>query len=587
MRSAAARPGPHTSMRQSPVTDLGHLRLLSRIAEQVGEGVAVVDNDARILYANAEFAAMHGCTLEQIDAQELRGSDFYDDGEWAGPVKALMDAALAQGVGRAEVTRRRADGTTFDAHVTLSLLRDESGELVGRVLCVQDITERRAAEASLRQAHDRLEHLASTDRLTGLVNRAVFDDRLERALALGDRQGGEVALLFVDVDRFKTINDGFGHHSGDQVLVEVARRLVSCVRRSDTVARLGGDEFAVLLGGSTNPEHAASAAERIVTSLRPAFVVDGVELFVSASIGVALWPEDCRSKAELLQHADAAMYRAKAAGGSRFEMFQPAMTVAARERLKMEADLRRAVDADELFLRWSPQVELRTGRTVGLEALIRWRHPERGEVAPAEFLPLAEETALIVPIGRWVLEEACRRAAAWRAALDPSLAVAVNVSSRQLLERDFVPTVTRVLAANGLPAGALELEITEGVLLEDEEPAIAALGHLRELGVRLVMDDFGTGYSSLSSLRRPLVDAVKLDMSLIAALGGDRPGSDGALVAAAVNLAHALGLQTVAEGIADDGQIRALAGFGCERGQGYHWARPLLSEDVPAWLAGR
>ena len=594
MSSAAPGPRPF-DMGRAPgrpgrVTDLAQLRMLSRIADQVGEGVAVVDNEAHIIYANPEFARMHRCTPEYLQSRDFRGSDFYAADEWDGPVQDLMRDALADGIGRAAVTRRRADGTTFAAHVTLSLLRDGADELVGRVLCVQDITDRCEAEASLLEANRRLELLARTDQLTGLPNRTVFNDRLDQALATAARDGRNVAVLFVDVDRFKNVNDSLGHHCGDEVLMEVSRRLVAAVRHSDTVARLGGDEFAVLLGTSVSPEEAAHSAERMVEALRPPFLTAAMEFFVGASIGVALWPEDCRSKTELLQHADAAMYRAKAAGGNRFEMFQPAMSVAAHERLSLEADLRRAVDGQEFFLRYHPQVDLASGVVTGVEALVRWVHPTEGELPPDRFISMAERTALIVPIGAWVLREACQQAMRWRDEIPTPLRMSVNVSPLQLVQPGFVAMVTGVLADTGLPASALELEITETALVADTGPAIDALKAMRSLGVALAIDDFGTGYSSLSSLRRFLVDRVKLDMSLISELGkGDDRAAigNGALVAAAIDLAHALGLETVAEGIGDERQVETLARFGCEEGQGYFWAKPLLAAEIPAWIATR
>ena len=703
----------------SPATviDLGQLRMLSRIVDQVGEGVAVVDNEANIVYANAEFGRMHRCDVANLGSRGLRGSDFYAAEAWEGPVQALMQRTMAKGIGRAEIRRRRTDGTTFAAHVTLSLLHDDAGDLTGRVLCVQDITERTDAEAatrqnerrladaqeiaqmgsweldlrsgvlawseqlrriagrpldwhpsyedfqsqihpddlpgmkvaievavnggkaydrtyrcfrgdgeervfhargevvmdaqgvavlmrgtvqdvtevtqteaSLREANVRLEHLATRDPLTGLTNRALFSDRLDQALALARREPREVAVLFVDIDRFKNVNDSLGHHGGDEVLVEVARRLVAGLRDSDTVARLGGDEFAMLLGGSPSSEDAAGAAERVLDSLRPAFVCAGVEFFVGASIGVALWSEECSSGAELLQQADVAMYRAKAAGGNRFEMFQAAMTVAAHERLSLEADLRRAVDGEEFFLRYHPQIELATGRVSGVEALVRWAHPTKGEITPGSFIPLAEQTALIVPIGAWVLGEACRQAARWRAELQTDFGMAVNVSPLQLAQADFVPMVARLLEATGLPPWALELEVTESMEITADGPVVPALTALRALGVRLAIDDFGTGYSSLCSLRGFLVDRLKLDMSLISELGtADDPGpqGNGALVAAAIALAHALGLETVAEGVTDERQVQTLVGFGCEQGQGFLWTEPLLAGELPAWLTGR
>ncbi|MEO7836383.1 MAG: EAL domain-containing protein [Acidimicrobiales bacterium] len=691
--------------------------MLSRVAEQVGEGVAVFDNDARVLYANPAFATMHRTTTERMLTASFKGSLFYAPEEWNGRIQALMREALEQGVGRAEVVRRRLDGSTFEAHVTLSLLRDDAGDLVGRVLCVQDITERRraeeelrrnerrladaqaiarlgswewdlvtnvvscskqlhrifelplgspisfadalarihpddraevervlasstesglafeidhrivraedgeriihsrgavvtdaggrsvamrgtsqdvterwSAEKALREANGRLEALATTDVLTGLPNRALFADRLDHALAVARRERSGVSLLFIDLDRFKNVNDSLGHHRGDDVLVEVATRLRGVLRAGDTVARLGGDEFALLLSGATSPEDAATAAGRVLTTLRPCIAVGGMEFFLSASIGVALWPEDCSNKAELLQHADVAMYRAKAAGGDRFEMFQPAMTVAARERLRVEADLRRAIDNDEFFLRYQPQVDLRTGEVVGMEALVRWHHPHRGEVMPGEFIALAEETALIVPIGTWVLREACRQAQRWRTELPdrPPLRIAVNVAPRQLAQPEFVRLVEEALAATGTAPSELELEITENTLITDTGPAVAALTALRGLGTKIAIDDFGTGYSSLTYLRNFPVDRLKLDMSLTAEIGQMHdPGTQdhGALVAAAIDLAHALRLEAVAEGVEHENQRLALAAFGCENGQGYLWSRPMQAHEVVPWLS--
>ncbi|MDQ6840556.1 MAG: EAL domain-containing protein [Actinomycetota bacterium] len=490
----------------------------------------------------------------------------------------------------------RADGRERIVHTRGGFEVDEDGEPVMMRGTVQDVTDARRSEiearrsaAALRVANVRLRQLATTDALTGLPNRALFDDRLEQALALGYREERKVAVLYLDLDRFKEVNDSLGHHGGDALLVDVAARLVGVLRASDTAARLGGDEFAVLLSAPNLARHAATTAERILDSLRSSFTTYGVEFFATASIGIALWPDDSPTKAELLRHADMAMYRAKRAGGDRFEMFRPTMTVAARDRLSLDAELRRATDSGEFFLRYHPQIDLATGRVVAVEALLRWAHPTRGEVTPSEFVPLAEETGLIVAIGKQVLTEACRQAARWADAISDRapLRMAVNVGQRQLAEPGFATLVSDTLAHAGVPASTVELEITESALISESGPAVTNLHSLRTVGVGLAIDDFGTGYSSLAYLRRFPVNRLKIDMSFVAGLGHvDRAEDSGAraLVSAAISLAHALGLEAVAEGVETEHQRTFLEAAGCDQAQGFLWTEPLLPDEVIVWL---
>ena len=567
------------------------LRLL---LESAAEGIWGVDVDGHFTFMNRAAAEMLGWEPEEVIGRNAHDLVHHSrpDGSPYPNEECPTFRSFRTGEGRrldGEILWRR-DGTSFPtSYASFPIKRD--GVLEGAVITCSDITERQRAADELRDANLRLQELASTDVLTGLPNRALFSDRLDQALALARRERKEVAVLFIDLDRFKDVNDSLGHQGGDDLLVEVARRLGVAMRDSDTVARLGGDEFAVLLGGTASPEEAAGAAERILASFRKPFSTGGIQFFTSASVGVALWPEDCSSKTELLQHADVAMYRAKAAGGDRFEMFQPAMTVAARDRLTVESELRLALEAGEFFLRYHPQIDLASGSVVAVEALVRWAHPSRGEVTPLDFIPLAEDSGLIVPIGAWVLSEACRQAACWRVELSghAPLRMAVNVSPRQLTHPDFVARVTEALAASGLPAGQLELEITENVLITDAGPAVGTLKTLRQLGVGLAIDDFGTGYSSLSYFQRFPVDRLKLDRSFIAGMrdteGQARPGQ-AALVAAAVDLAHALGIEAVAEGVETEEQRSALVTLGCDQAQGYLWTRPLRSEEFSGWLAG-
>jgi diguanylate cyclase (GGDEF)-like protein len=452
--------------------------------------------------------------------------------------------------------------------------------------------DQRRAQNALEDANGRLQEMTTTDTLTGLPNRALFTDRVNQVISSALRDGREVPVMLIDLDHFKEVNDTVGHHAGDELLIDVARRLLSALRTSDTVARIGGDEFAVVLEMSTTGEQAAATAERVLEAVRAAsFVRDGVELIVSASIGIALWSEAGTSQAELLKHADVAMYRAKAAGGDRFEMFQPAMTVVARNRLGLERDLRRAITSDELFLRYQPQIDLATGEVLAVEALVRWTHPTRGEVMPAEFISLAEESGLIVPLGAWVLNEACRQLAHWHDDHPPGprLRMSVNVSARQLADARFVTLVTEALARSGVSPASLELEITESTLVDESGPATTMLRTLRALGVSVAIDDFGTGYSSLAYLRRFPVDRLKLDMSFVAGLehaDSGSPGSDEALVGAAINLGHALRLDVLAEGVETEKQRRALIAFGCDQAHGYLLAKPLRGDELEVWMAG-
>ncbi|HEU5449950.1 MAG TPA: EAL domain-containing protein, partial [Acidimicrobiia bacterium] len=418
-----------------------------------------------------------------------------------------------------------------------------------------------------------------------LPNRSLLLDRLAHALARAQRNGAPVTVLFLDLDRFKTVNDSLGHTAGDRLLAAVGRRLADSVRPSDTVARLGGDEFAVLLE-DTPTGAALDVARRLEEALESPFSIDGHQVFARASIGVATGEGGKQTADELLRNADLAMYMAKGRETTRHASFEPGMHTAVLERLEMEADLRRALQAGEFFLHYQPVVRLADASVVGMEALIRWK---RGGdvVSPAVFIPVAEETGLIVAIGQWVVSEACRQAAAWQRehALQPPLRLSVNLSARQLQDPGLVPDVEQVLNACGLDPNCLVIEITESLLMSDPDVAVQRLRHLKDLGVRLAIDDFGTGYSSLSYLRRFPVDVLKIDRSFVAALGAGP--EDAALAHAIVKLGHTLKLNIVAEGIETPEQLSELRSLGCEYGQGYLFAAPLGVDAVAALLADR
>ncbi|MCA2214422.1 putative bifunctional diguanylate cyclase/phosphodiesterase [Jidongwangia harbinensis] len=410
------------------------------------------------------------------------------------------------------------------------------------------------------------------DSLTGLASRALFQTRMENAFATAPTGG--VASLFVDLDRFKVVNDSLGHATGDLLLIGVAERITGCLRGGDTAARLGGDEFAVLVPGVAGVEEVVPVAERILEALREPFDLAGKETFVSCSIGIAFAEAGTYDAAELMVHADLAMYQAKKQGKDRYEIFEPEMQASFQAGLAMEADLRRAVVRHEFELRYQPIVHLRTGEITGLEALVRWQHPERGLVPPLEFIPLAEETGLIVPIGEWVLREACRQTARWNERrTDQPLSVSVNLSAVQLDQGDLPALVESALADSGLPAASLVIELTESLVVDHRPGTLAQLERLKALGVRLAIDDFGTGYSSLAYLRRFPVDILKIDKSFVDDVGDDLAAA--ALTLGIIQLGQALQLSTVAEGIEDIEQLNELADGNCELGQGYYFAEPL------------
>jgi diguanylate cyclase (GGDEF)-like protein len=446
----------------------------------------------------------------------------------------------------------------------VSVVRDGDGRPIHLISQMQDITARRAAERELAER-------ALHDPLTGLPNRLLFTDRVQVALARSDRTGATVAVFFIDLDRFKLVNDSLGHAAGDRLLVEVAERLRGELRPSDTIARFGGDEFTVLCEQCTEPR-ATLVAERILASLARPFMIDGHELFANASIGIAFGHGSDAAAPVLLRNADAAMYRAKECGRSQFAVYDGGMHRLATVRLELENDLRHAIERGELRLEYQPDVSLGNRRIVGVEALLRWQHPRHGLLEPRQFVSIAEESGMIVPIGEWVIREACRQARELEDAGHP-LVVAVNLSPRQLADPRLPAVLDAAIDETGVDPRLLCLEITESAAVEAQGLALASL---RELGVRLALDDFGAGFSSLSQIRAlPRVDTLKVDRVFTESLG-ERPEDD-AIVAAIVGMADALEMDTVAEGIETEMQARAVAALGCRRGQGYHFARPLSS----------
>ena len=464
-------------------------------------------------------------------------------------------------------------------HMRVYVVRDGAGRFVRRAGVIQDVTERKAQEA-------RIEHLAYHDSLTGLPNRAMLMDRLAQALSQAQRLDQQVAVLFIDLDRFKLVNDSLGHPVGDRLLQEIARRLKATLRENDTVARVGGDEFQVVVCNVAGSVDAARIAEKLMRTLGEPFVLEDQELHVTASLGVSLFPRDGASGELLLKYADTALYEAKGEGRNTYRFFSPEMNAQAHGRLRLENDLRRAVERHELELHYQPQLDLATGEVCAVEALVRWRHPVRGLVLPNAFIPMAEETGLVLGIGEWVLNEACRQVAQWqREGLADNLSplrVAVNISARQLQRPGLDGAVRRALSLSGLPAECLELEITESSMMLDPLHAQSVLQSLRELGVLLSIDDFGTGYSSLAYLKRLPLDRLKIDRSFIGGIPAD--SDDAAIVETIIVMTHKLGLRVIAEGVETLEQRLQLVRQGCDEMQGFLLAHPAPAEELPTLL---
>jgi diguanylate cyclase (GGDEF)-like protein/PAS domain S-box-containing protein len=454
---------------------------------------------------------------------------------------------------------------------------DAKGAFIGYRGIGKDITAQRANEA-------RIHYLARNDELTGLANRSAFQEQLAHAIRQSHRHGRAIAVLFIDLDRFKNINDTLGHEAGDTLLKEVARRLTSCLRESDTLARWGGDEFVATLEEFDSANDVALIARRVLEMLAVPYMVDGRELVITASVGISAYPEDGLDAQTLLKAADIAMYRAKEAGKNNFQYYSPQMNVHSFERLTMEANLRRALERGEFLLHYQPKVDLRTGALAGAEALIRWQHPDMGLVSPMQFIPLAEETGLIVPIGSWVLRTACAQARAWQAQGLQKMRMAVNISSRQFSQAGLLDEVIGVLDQTGLDADLLELEITESMLMDDPDQTAALLNELKAIGIHLAIDDFGTGYSSLTYLKRFPVSTLKIDRSFVKDVPYD--ADDVAITLAIVGLAHNLRIRVTAEGVETEAQRAFLRRHGCDEIQGYLVGRPLPVSEFEKLVGG-
>ena len=550
------------------------LRLYANMFEHSGEGILVTDRDNYIIAINPALERMSGYTADELIGKNPR---VLASGRTPLTIyQAMWQALKEDGVWQGELQDRRKDGEVYPKWTTISVIRDATGAIAHYLASFSDISERKAAEA-------RIEHLAHHDTLTGLLNRYNLENRLEQALASARRDAEPLAVVFIDMDRFKIINDTLGHHVGDQLLVAVAQRLQDSVRGSDIVARLGGDEFVVVLTGMEAAQDAMPVAGKILHSLGAPYEIEGNVLHSTPSIGVSLYPADGNTATELMKSADTAMYHAKEQGRNNVQFFTNEMNALAAERLELERDLRAALVANEFVLFYQPQIVAASGKITAFEALVRWHHPVRGTIPPLKFVPLAEEVGLIEALGNWVFNEACRQLAAWKSMGIDGLSMAVNLSAYQLRSSQLVEQVKNCIDRHGLHAGELELEITESVAMDDPECSIGQLHALRKLGVRLTIDDFGTGYSSLAYLKNLPIQTLKLDRSFVRDIETDV--NDAAISAATVALAHTLGLTVIAEGVETEAQADFLGKVhGCDLLQGYLFGRPESAEATTAFL---
>ncbi|MGM0570626.1 EAL domain-containing protein [Marinobacter sp.] len=557
--------------------DESEIRKLSMAVEQSPSSVMICDRQWRIEFVNQKFSQLTGYPASQVIGQ--RPGDLALGGRSTSSTQQLWQTIRVQvqrvGVWQGEVNSVRRNGDRFWEQIVVTSIKDPEGRVTNFLVVGEDISIRKRYEQQLLRQ-------ANYDILTGLPNRMLALDRLKLALAQAQREKALVGVMFLDLDNFKHINDTLGHDAGDTLLVEAARRVSASLRGTSTVARLGGDEFLVVLPGLKEASGAEQVADRILAGFSTPFILGGQEVFVTTSIGIAIYPTDCDNTGTLLQNADAAMYEAKHKGKSAWERFAPEMKEVSHERLQMESRMRRAQELDEFELWFQPIVETATGKVTGAEALLRWNNPVMGLIMPDRFIPLAEETGMIIPIGRWVLEQACLAARGWQEATGRELRIAVNVSPRQFRDPEFVQSTLQILADCDMPPDRVELEITERLILDNSIETATILQELDQAGIRLSVDDFGTGFSALSYLKSYPFDTLKIDKSFVSDVLVSEDNAS--LVRAIINMAHSLNLKVVAEGVEEAAQGDFLQSHQCDFAQGYHYSRPAPDADFLAWL---
>jgi diguanylate cyclase (GGDEF)-like protein/PAS domain S-box-containing protein len=549
------------------------LRLAARVFESTAEGILITDPAQRIVAVNRAFTDMTGYGEGEVRGRRptLLGDERHDEAFFA----ELWSSVHHTGRWQGELWSRSKSGEVRPYLMTVSTLHDEQGLVLNHVAVMRDIS-------NIKQSQQQLEYLANYDALTGLGNRNLFLTQLKVGIERAARHRRGLALIFIDLDNFKVINDTLGHDVGDQLLSEVARRLKICVRQEDTVCRLGGDEFTVYVEDFADPQLLVSTAQRLVQAVSEPYQITGHDIFVTASIGISTYPNDGATISELVKNADVAMYKVKEQGRNGFQFFREDMNARAFERLVFVSGLRRALERNEFRLVYQPQVDLTDRRTRGAECLLRWNHPDLGEVSPGSFVPVAEETGLIVPIGAWVFRSVCEQLRRWGGLRSPAR-ISVNLSARQFRQPDLVDAIRSAVTEAGVSAAMLGVEVTESALIDDPEKASVTLSRLKDMGLAISIDDFGTGYSSLSYLKRFPIDCLKIDRTFVRDIATDP--DDAAIVTAIITMAQSLKLDVVAEGVENQEQLDFLRARGCAAAQGFFFSRPLPAEAVRSMLA--
>lgn len=542
----------------------GRLKLFERVFENALEGITITDATGRIVSVNPAFSAITGFAAEEVVDQNPRilKSDRHD-----GDFYAKMWGQIAKtGQWTGEIWNRRKSGEPYPEWLSISAIKDDQGNLANYVAVFHDITE-------MKRKEDQILHQANHDALTGLPNRSLLVDRMSQAIAHAQRANGRFGVMIIDLDNFKNINDSLGHALGDLLLQESAARVAGLLRHEDTISRPGGDEFIVMIADIESERELVTLAERVVRAFREPFQAKGRELFLTASLGISIYPHDGADPDTLIQNADLAMYRAKEHGKNAYHLFTPQMNEAVTRRLQLESDLRRALERGEFLLHYQPRVALSSMRVTGMEALVRWQRQDGRLVPPLEFIPVTEETGLIVPLGEFVLETACRQLDAWNKAWGTAYKISVNLSPRQFIEESPARMIERVLLRAGLSPSLLEVEITESVIMQNVKRAIDILNNITEMGVKVSIDDFGTGYSSLYYLKHLPLHSLKIDRSFINEI--PRDPNDIAITTTIISMSHSLDLTVVAEGVETKEQLNFLLGLRCDECQGYLISKPL------------